>query len=75
MNTLLELLQKVRPDITTPLLPHLSWADQGLDSMDLAELAARIEQHYQLEIPDNVWQKLANLEQLAGYLRDRGGGS
>ena len=51
--------------------PAADWTDWGLDSLDLAELAARIEQHYRLEIPDEDWRGLRNFASLSDYLQAR----
>ena len=71
MNELFALLQQTKPALTEPPPPETAWADVGLDSLDLAELAARIEQRYRLEIPDEDWRQLGNVAQLTAYLEAR----
>jgi len=68
---LFALLQQIKPALAEPPPPEAAWSDVGLDSLDLAELAARIEQRYRLEIPDDHWRRLANVAQLATYLEAR----
>jgi acyl carrier protein len=70
-EVLQELLVRTKPDLALPLPPDADWADWGLDSLDLAELAARIEQRYQLEIPDEDWRGLRNFTALSEYLQAR----
>jgi acyl carrier protein len=70
-EVLQDLLLRTKPDLTLPLPPAADWADWDLDSLDLAELAARIEQHYRLEIPDQDWRDLRNFATLHAYLKAR----
>ncbi len=65
-------LRSIRPD-----LPE-SWADEalfkselGLDSLDLVELVARVEQKLQLMIPDADLPGFAALTDLVDYLAAR----
>ena len=71
MSQLLPLLQKVKPDISAPPPEEAPWRDLGLDSLDLAELAARIEQQYRIEIPDPDWADIGNVLELTRYLEQR----
>jgi acyl carrier protein len=71
VNELFALLQQTRPSLTEPPPPEADWAEIGLDSLDLAELAARIEQRFRIEIPDQEWRALANVTQLTAYLETR----
>ncbi len=70
-EVLQELLLRTKPELVLPLPPAADWADWNLDSLDLAELAARIEQHYRLEIPDGAWRDLRNFAALHAYLQSR----
>ncbi len=70
-EVLQDLLLRTKPDLRLPLPPAADWADWDLDSLDLAELAARIEQHYRLEIPDEDWRELRNFDALHAYLGTR----
>lgn len=71
MNELFSLLQQIKPELTEPPPPEADWAAIGLDSLDLAELAARIEQRFRIEIPDEEWRALGNVAQLTAYLATR----
>jgi acyl carrier protein len=71
-----ELIAQVRAVLRSiqPRLP-LTWpdgllfqADLNLDSLDLVELVARIEQQYGLLIPDSDLQGFISLDAMADYL-------
>jgi acyl carrier protein len=70
-SSIAELLQHTQAVIPVPLPEHQSWAALGLDSLDLAELAARIEQRYRIEIPDADWRGLHDVADLVSYLQTR----
>lgn len=42
--------------------------DLAVDSLDMAEFIARVEQDYQIEIPDEDWPKIATMDLLADYI-------
>lgn len=42
--------------------------DLGVDSLDMAEFIARVEQDYRIEIPDADWPKIASMGLLADYI-------
>ena len=71
MSALLPLLQKVKPEILDAPPEDVPWRGLGLDSLDLAELAARIEQQYRIEIPDPDWADIGNVQELRVYLDRR----
>ena len=43
----------------------------GLDSLDLVEFVARIEQRFNLLIPDKDLEKFISLEEVAHYVNER----
>ncbi len=43
----------------------------GLDSLDLMEFVARIEQHFSLLIPDEDLEKMVNMTSIVNYLETR----
>jgi acyl carrier protein len=71
MNELFQLLQATKPSITEPPPTDADWKEIGLDSLDLAELAARIEQQYRIEISNDDWKQLANIGDVQAYLARR----
>ncbi|WP_198439857.1 phosphopantetheine-binding protein [Pareuzebyella sediminis] len=42
--------------------------DLGVDSLDMAEFIARVEQDYRIEIPDKDWPKIATMGLLVDYI-------
>ena len=83
MKTITEIQQKtiqflqktliqIRPDLPEnfPTEDHFKevW---GLDSLDLVEYVARIEQEYRLEIPDEDLEKLGSIDQIMEYLEKK----
>ena len=43
----------------------------GMDSLDLAEYIARMEQRFQVAIADDEWQQLETLALAADYIEER----
>ncbi len=71
MNELYQLLRQTKPTIEQAPADDAAWKDLGLDSLDLAELAARIEQHYRIEISNDDWNPIGNVGELKAYLATR----
>jgi acyl carrier protein len=46
----------------------LLMTDLGLDSLDVVEFVARVEEHYRVIVPDEDWQQLSTLERIAAYV-------
>jgi acyl carrier protein len=70
--TTLELLQgilikeyKLGPD---RLVPEATLADLGIDSLDLVDLIFKIEDHFGLNIKDDVSRPLVTLSDVAAYI-------
>ncbi|QRM91038.1 acyl carrier protein [Lacinutrix sp. WUR7] len=42
----------------------------GVDSLDMAEFVARIEQEYRIEIPDTDWSQIATVNLMAEYIHN-----
>ncbi|HTD89748.1 MAG TPA: phosphopantetheine-binding protein [Burkholderiales bacterium] len=65
-------LRAIRPSLPTELLPGARYtADLNLDSLDLVELIARIEQRYGLKIPDGDLQQFLSLDTTLQYIVKR----
>jgi acyl carrier protein len=71
-----DLMAKLRAELRSiqPRLPQ-TWAtgllfttDLGLDSLDLVEMSARLEQRYGLLIPDTELRSFVSLDAVADYL-------
>jgi acyl carrier protein len=40
----------------------------GFESIDMAELVARAEQYFRIEVPDSVWKQLITVNIIADYI-------
>ncbi|RZT95092.1 acyl carrier protein [Rivibacter subsaxonicus] len=67
-----EELRSIKPALPRdwPLAAHFK-QDLNLDSLDLVELVARIEQRYELMIPDADLPGFTSLEALHAYIVER----
>lgn len=45
--------------------------DLQMDSLDIVEFVARVEEHYRVSVPDNDWQRLATLGDIAEFVMAR----
>ena len=45
--------------------------DLGVDSLDVVEFVARLEHRFRFVVPDDEWQGLATLDQIAAYALGR----
>jgi len=54
------------PDVATDAL---LMTDLGLDSLDVVEFVARVEEVYRVSVPDEDWQELRTLDRIADYVR------
>ncbi len=67
--TLRDELRRISPHLPADWpAPALYRADLNLDSLDLVELVARIEQHYGVLIPDGDLACFVSLEASADYI-------
>jgi acyl carrier protein len=46
----------------------LLMTDLGLDSLDVVEFVARVEEVYRVSVPDDDWQQLSTLDRIALYV-------
>ena len=63
--------QETKRDPATIELKHSLRDDLGLTSLDAIELLFKLEQEFDLEIPDADLQKFKTVEDLVSYLDDR----
>jgi acyl carrier protein len=42
----------------------------GFESIDMAELVARAEQHFKIEIPDSIWKQLTSINAITDFIYD-----
>lgn len=62
----------VKPQITNDIKDTDSFRDDwGLDSLELVEFVARIEQTFRIMIPDKDLQELRSLDATAAYLQGK----
>ena len=62
----------VKPQITNDIKDTDSFRDDwGLDSLELVEFVARIEQTFRIRIPDKDLQELRSLDAAAAYLQGK----
>ena len=72
LAALREEVRRIKPELPVELPAEASFHDTcGLDSLDLAEFAARLEQRFAVMIPDEDLQQLVSLEAAEQYLRGR----
>jgi len=65
-------LSIVKPQITNDIRDTDSFRDDwGLDSLELVEFVARIEQTFRIMIPDKDLQELRSLDATATYLQGK----
>jgi acyl carrier protein len=65
-------LRSIKPALPSEWPPAARFKqDLNLDSLDLVELVARIEQRYELMIPDADLPAFTSLEALRAYIVDR----
>ena len=53
------------PDVDSAAL---LMTDLGLDSLDVVEFVARVEEVYRVSVPDEDWQQLSTLDRIAEYV-------
>ena len=62
-------LRAIRPSLPANLLPDVHYTvDLNIDSLDLVELVARIEQRYGLKVPDADLAKFISLDATLQYI-------
>jgi acyl carrier protein len=72
LAALREEVRRIKPELPAELPSDATFHDDcGLDSLDLAEFAARLEQRFAVMIPDEHLQQLVSLEATEQYLRGR----
>ncbi|WP_053214334.1 acyl carrier protein [Pseudomonas sp. Q12-87] len=68
-ETIVELIKKanVVADASS-LRDNLKLIDQGIDSMDIFAIMIAIQDHYQIQIPDDDIERLQTVNDLVGYI-------
>lgn len=62
-------LALVRPDLSATAPPAARLReDLDIDSLDVVEFVARVEHRFAVVVPDEDWQQLGCLDDIAGYV-------
>ena len=72
INNILSHFRDVKPKLEIASNDSDFKHELGVDSLDMAEFVARIEQEYRIEIPDEDWSQIASVNLLAEYLHNAG---
>jgi acyl carrier protein len=59
-------------DIDTDAVRGSFMDDIGADSLDIVELVMNLEEHFELEIPDEDVENIHTVEELIKYIEDNG---
>lgn len=70
-RVLTALANELRRDVSTIELTHSLRGDLGLNSLDAIELMFRVEEEFDLSIPDADLQKLVTVGDLVTYIEGR----
>jgi len=71
LSFVVEELRTIRPGLPADLDVQARYrADLNLDSLDLVELVARLEQRYGLRVPDADLPQFVSIEATVRYVRD-----
>ena len=69
LATLRAQLAVVRPATPADLAADVSLRDElRMDSLDLVEFVARVEEHYRVSVPDDEWPRLVTLGAIADFV-------
>lgn len=62
-------LRQIKPSLPTEIAPEDDFKnDWGLDSLDLVEYVARIEQHFMIAVPDEDLEQMTSISAIINYL-------
>jgi len=67
-NTILSHFREVKPKLEFDSNDSSFKEELGLDSLDMAEFVARIEQEYRIEIPEEDWSQIATVNLMTEYI-------
>ena len=68
IKTILSHFRDVKPKLKIESNDSKFKDELGVDSLDMAEFVARIEQEYRIEIPDHDWPQIATINLMADYI-------
>jgi len=62
-------LRRVNPSVPADVGADVELAaDLHLDSLDIVEFVARVEEAFRFSVPDGQWQQLSSLARIADYV-------
>jgi acyl carrier protein len=68
-NLILGEIKKVRRDMPDYVPPDDNLMKEwGFQSIDMAELVARAEQYFKIEIPDSIWKQLVSVNTITDFI-------
>ena len=70
INMILTHFRDVKPKLEIDSNDSNFKEELGVDSLDMAEFVARIEQEYRIEIPDTDWSQIATVNLMAEYIHN-----
>lgn len=70
INTIITHFRDVKPTLEIDSNDSNFKEELGVDSLDMAEFVARIEQEYRIEIPDTDWSQIATVNLMAEYIHN-----
>ncbi|MBQ0788842.1 MAG: acyl carrier protein [Oceanihabitans sp.] len=70
INSILTHFRDVKPKLEIDSNDSNFKEELGVDSLDMAEFVARIEQEYRIEIPDTDWSQIATVNLMAEYIHN-----
>lgn len=70
IKTILSHFRDVKPKLEFDSNDSKFKEDLDVDSLDMAEFVARIEQEFRIEIPDEDWSQIATVNLMADYIHN-----
>jgi len=70
ISTILSHFRDVKPKLKVDSNDSKFKDELGVDSLDMAEFVARIEQEYRIEIPDEDWSQISTVNLMADYIHN-----
>ena len=68
-NLILDEIRKVKKNMPDIIHPDDNLIEVwGFESIDMAELVARAEQYFKIEIPDSIWRQLVTVNSITDYI-------
>ena len=72
MDQILKILSKIKPEITENNL-YLPLNETEINSIDLVVIRVALENHFKIEVPEDIWYKFKSLSEAITYLQNNPG--